>query len=619
MRPALAHIRSVRGVSFVLMSTNPAYLPPPIPPGRPIGIKPRVVGPSQWKGQYITVNGYSNRTASILASPIDEFDPHIGPRTYDQMENDPTVIKIKNILITGATSDDIQLAPGSDVIEEDTTEASQTEDVKRYAQVQAFCQDMLDGLERPYKGYLIQMMRNAIPYGHAIAEVEWEYRRANLKAKGGSSSISPAPASTMARLKEYVRTALFGRGLRTTLTASLRSGRNKAALAGPTVTTPATDGARKQPSVFLMPISIKVKPRGAAYFVVDEYMTLLGLVPANRYRAGLQADEVVSRDKFLILTLNERDGDPRGRSEYRPIVTYWDFKQRIPKEYLLFLLQEAVPSAVGTLPEDADPYEFERGPNDEIVYEDGIVDAQGQPIAKQLTAAESMARQIKDFRSGSGAVIPYGAQLVPFRSGEVKGDVFANAINTADRQMENGTLLQPLAQSEGQHQARSAAQEHANILFLKHFSNRWGLAMMTLYDLLAVGVQMNLGDWALAYMPKISLGDSAPRDWAAEFAVLSDGYFKGFVDDTQRPPLMAEYGMPKPGKSRNQVMMEQGVGPQQPTQDRRTGTPNPAPGNRPDKQPGGRPANESPLMATASGLNAGQWSRKQYATYRTAR
>jgi hypothetical protein len=605
-------------------NNNPAYSAPGPAPARPDGIKPRIVGPNNWQGQFVNVNGYGRSTFNILASSQDDLDREIGPDTYDRMENDPTVTKIKSILITGATSDELQLAPGMN--EEEAggpatgveTSAVQSDDFQRFAYVQAFCQAMLDGLERPYRGYLAQMMRNAIPHGHAIGETEWEYRRANIRAKGGPSSISAAPTTTGAKIRHAITTFLSGRGLRTFLSASLRSKLAQPAMPTPTPTVvPGTDGqtpARKQPSVFLMPVSIRVKPHGAALFVVDDYMTTLGIVPRNRVWADLKPDEAISRDKFIVLTMNERNNDPRGRSEYRPIYSYWHFKQHIPKEYLLFLLQEAVPSAVGTLPENLDPYEFDRGPSGEIVYEDDVFDQSGQPIPKMLTASESMARQIKDFRSGSGAVIPHDAKLEPFRTGQAQDDVFANAISTADRQMENGVLLQPLAQSEGEHQARSAAQEHANILFLKHFSNRWGLAMMTLFDLLAVGVRMNLGDWALAYMPKISLGDSAPRDWAKEFGVMADAYFKGLVDDTQRPAIMADFGMPKPGPSARQQAIDAGQSPPNPTQDQRSGTPNPAAPNRPDKQPGQNNA----AYATV-GLSPGPWNRKQYASYRAAR
>lgn len=497
-------------------------------PKKPDSVKTKVV--NDYRRQYINVSGYSSSQQRVLGTTIDDVEVEVDLATYERMENDSTIAKAKRILITNVLADELQLAPGA------TEDEVGPEEYQVFVEVMEFCQRCIGGLERPLRETFEQILGNAIRYGHGIAEVEWEYRIDGASTKPQKSKTPQVSKSRFSAMVE--RLGLSSK-----------------------VETPAdnTDVGIKRPQLRsqttrLMPKSIKVKPRGAALFVVDDYMSVLGLTP--RYRNGrstLNWDEIVSRDKFVVLTLNKQDEDPRGKSSYRPAFNWYNLKAQIPAEMLRFILEESVPKAVGTLPEDSPAFEFERDDAGNIIYED----PETMKVPKMLTAAESMGHQIKGFRSGSGAVIPYGAKLEPFKkTGSSDADFFSKVLKVVDDQMENAILLQTLAQSEGEHQARSASQQVAELLHNLVFWIRWILAVMTLTDVFETAVRVNLGDWALRYMPVVSLGDFVRRDWAHDLEVISKAYFQGFLDDTQRAELMAWMNLPRPGPSRQELMQD---------------------------------------------------------------
>jgi hypothetical protein len=529
-------------------------------PARPDGVRPLTgtnvgqVGGDLTR-EYITINGYTGGVNKILGTTIDDVELRVTLETYERMENDPTISKAKRIIVNNVLADELQFAPGA------TEDEVGPDEYETYEQVMQFCQRVVAGLDKPFRETLEQLLGNGIRYGHGIAEIEFEYRQDGPSTKPKEQK-DKAQASGKPARPQTARQGFFASWFSS---ATDEEGQE---VKGAGIKRPSLTEQKTR----LMPRSIMVKPRGAARFVVDDYMHVLGLVP--RFRGGtVKVDEVIRRDKFIVFTMNRQDEDPRGRSCYRPAVNWHNIKAQLPAELLRYCLEEAVPKAVGTLPKDALPYEFERDQHGNIIYED----PETKKIPKQLTAAESMGRQIKGFRSGSGAVIPYEAKLEPFKkTGASDADFFPKILAVLDRQMEHCILLQTLAQSEGEHQARAASETAYEILGSLIFWVRWSLAQVVLSDLCETSVRVNLGDWALRYMPQISLGDFVRRDWARDLEVLAKAYFQGFLDDTQRPEIMAWLNLPKPGPSRAEVQAEADMN-GEPVMPNKT---------RPDKQPG---------------------------------
>lgn len=530
-------------------------------PQKPVGVETKVA--RDFTKEYVVPNSYSLTQQKILSNTIDDVETEVSFRAYDKMENDSTITKIKQILVTSVLADDLQFAPGS------TEEQVGAKEYETYVQVMELCERTISGLDKPYRDTMQQLFGNSIKYGHGVAEVEFEYRRdapssnpkKDVPVKGRLSSMWSGFSNWWKGNKLEAAEEDNGSG---------------------TISKPVLSGEKTR----LMPSGIKVKPRNSTRFVVDDFMNVLGLAPANKAKAGLKWDEIVDRDKFLVLTLNKQDEDPRGRSLYRPAFNWWNIKSQLPAEILRFILEESVPKAVGTLPPDMPAFEFERDSEGNIVYDDPDT----KKIPRMKTGAESFKGQIEGFRSGSGAVIPHGATLKPYKQGLTgTGDaaIWPVLMKVLKNEMEESVLLQTLAQSEGEHQARSASEQVAEVLYNLVFWIRWQISMVTLIDLCSVTVRMNLGEWALRYMPLISLGDFVRRDWVSELDALSNAYFQGFIDDSQRAELMSWLNMPKPGPSRQELGLEAAA-----KQDV-NGQPSQPNTNRPDKQAGTDKRNEN--------------------------
>jgi hypothetical protein len=212
-----------------------------------------------------------------------------------------------------------------------------------------------------------------------------------------------------------------------------------------------------------------------------------------------------------------------------------------------------------------------------------------------------MGSQIKGFRSGSGAVIPYGAKLEPFKKNNASdADFFGKVLRVLDSQMEHSILMKLADSPDGLHESR----EVSDLLHSLIFWIRWSIAVSTSTDLLEVAVRKNLGEWALRYMPFVSLGDFVRRDWAEDLDKISDAYYKGFIDDSQRAELMAWLNLPKPGQSRAELEMEMGVAPGQTgAQKDANGNPIMPNKNRADQQTGNKNRNATRKEKTNNGTN----------------
>lgn len=533
------------------MSTDPSRVPAiPMPPA---GIKPDppniIGGPDVLRQEYVTHEGYGWPGVHVLPHVLDEVATNVGPETFEQMSRDPKIHKAKRIRINGVLTDDLIFAPGA--TEE---EAATQKEFEKYQICMQFAERMVAGLDTPLWRVLEQMLDGGYEQGHKIAETIWETRldTPTKSVQTETQKRGTKPRSALTGIKRFF-------GLEAVPTDSEPKER------GTTLT--------QRPKTRLMPKAIKVKPRDSVYFVVDAFMNVLGLIPAwLEGRTTWNVRDVLTRDKFLVFVNNPTDDDPRGNSAWRPVYWAWQFKNFIPKEYLRFLLNEAVPVPVLTLGEKVPNFIEEVDDQGHVVYED---EAKTRP--KMIKATVAAANTLRNIRVGKGIAIPPGSTLLAYGGNRGGGadTVFPNAIRAADEQIEEGILNQPLAQSAGRSNSQKGAVTHENRLDDLLFWDKRALCVMLLYEFIAVGVRINLGERWLRYMPKCSLGDSQKRDWARDLEVISTAYFKGFIDDTMRPELCSWLGLPKPGPSRASLMAQVG----------KDGTPSPQDANRPDKQP----------------------------------
>lgn len=360
----------------------------------------------------------------------------------------------------------------------------------------------------------------------------------------------------------------------------------------------------------LMLTAIKPKPGTQVAFVVDPYLNVLGLLgaapgdPVLASGAILNPDtaRIIRVDKFAILTNRPEDCDPRGTSLLRPAYDPWWKKRQLSPEYLRYLSQFAAPSIWATPPEyaeaavETDPYGSTPQPDD---------DPDADP-APPLTPQEELLAILVQWRNSYAAVVPHGTEIHPV---ELAGDgqAFQAALRLYSSQIIKAILTQQLATEEGEHQARSAASVHQDVLDTIVRQGKQSVLEMVSNQILIPWVARNWGDDAAeTLVPVPTLGTTEHQDVPALMssvaALMRAAYLHSSqlsavdamlglpVRDWSQPNLLQPNPQPAPGEPSAPDGGEMGLGGGD------SGEPNPGAPSGPaqrggrGKQPAGRPA-----------------------------
>lgn len=410
--------------------------------------------------------GWNIAPARALPSPFDDLTRDFGNDIYAEMMKDAQVSAAIKVLKTSILEDGVMLAPAID----DQNDSR----YKRAVKIRDIAKRMFERLEQPLDDVLMNML-DALAYGNKVAELVFE--------------IQTIDSTDLLQLK-----------------------------------------------------AIKPKPRNMVAFVVDPYMNVLGMIgvkPGETFAVKaltgltLVAADVIARDKFAILTNLPEDSDPRGTSLLRPAYEPWWKKRQLGPEYLRYLSQFASPSIWATPPENLDQ-QPEQDPLGNLVDESGETvldpdDPNAQLAEAPLTPQEELLALIIEWRNSYALVVPPGTNLHPV---EMVGDgsSFLNAFTLYNGEIVKAILTQSLATEEGQHQARSAASVHQDVLDTLVRQGKKSLVRMISHDILVPWVQRNWGDKAaLDLVPVVSLGTTERQDlpalWTAAAALMRAAYF----------------------------------------------------------------------------------------------
>ncbi len=411
-------------------------------------------------GGHYTASVGGTRTLSGL--PEDVTTQH-SARTYEQMMSDPKISKTINFLKISTLGEGFEFRPS--VSERDPNYPIAEE-------LAVFCRKALKELDVPMR-YTMEQMLDALIYGHKIAEIT--YKMGELKGFEGT---------------------------------------------------------------FLLPATIKVKNLDVVQFVVDDKMNVIGfavrdmaagtqdafnITRGKSNEALINGRVILPREKFLVLTVRGKNGDPRGHSLLAPAFQPWHMKMQTLPEYLRYLMMCAIPLLVGTTPDnDLGVKEILRG-------------ADGQPIKDPISGNFIEANPVEALRDAmlmarNGEVLAAkGGTKITEIGGQGAGTPFFKAFEFFDGQIEQAIVLQSLALSEGVHQNRSASTMHMTVLDQLVYWFKGVVVDMLLSDLLRPMVRYNFGDDALEFMPKVSLGDTERRDFAQDGITIATlakaGYF----------------------------------------------------------------------------------------------
>lgn len=284
---------------------------------------------------------------------------------------------------------------------------------------------------------------------------------------------------------------------------------------------------------------LKTRPRAHYAFVVDRYLNVLGAaatVPGSTLSPLPPADQIIARQKFLLLTFGGRHGDPRGASLLRPAYNAYYLKTQVWPQYLKFLSQFASPSLVGYTPEGAADVE--------------VVDTLGAPVlnpdgsARVISAEEDMLATLLGFQAGTVAVLKGGARVEPLQS-QGSGQAFQEAIALVDRQIAMAILKSHRTLLEAEHGSKADTEAAADITDVFVAGLRESLAASVTRDVVYQIVAVNYGvDAARRYAPMAVLRSLPRQDFAKAATALGTLWSARYLHSSQVPEVDALIGLP---------------------------------------------------------------------------
>jgi hypothetical protein len=290
--------------------------------------------------------------------------------------------------------------------------------------------------------------------------------------------------------------------------------------------------------------SLKVKPRQAYAFVVDNYMNLLGFTAAKASTGGILSgmlamvspEQIIGREKFFVLSNSPVCGDPRGSSVLRAAYNCWWLKQQSWPNQLKFLAQFGTPSLFYILPEGANEAEVVDA-NGNVVMEAGVpltINAEDAGLAKLLA-----------FQSGSAACLQHGSEIGKI---EVAGDgeAYIKAIDLYDRQMVRAILMTTRATMEAQFGSKADSGHAQDVVGRITQLLRRKVETAFTRQVIMPLVKYNFGDEVVnEFCPRLALSHVNAEDVVAYGNMISNLKQSEYLDVSQYPEIDASLGLPQ--------------------------------------------------------------------------
>lgn len=280
---------------------------------------------------------------------------------------------------------------------------------------------------------------------------------------------------------------------------------------------------------------LKVKPRRACTFVVDEFMNVVGIANTGQGFVGGIDYEVLDRDKFAILTWKPTDSDPRGTSDLRSVYEPWWRKQRYRPQHMRYLDQFASPSLIGELSEGG-------GLRQQIDPVSGQPKLDGNGLPVFIDRSAEMLSALQQFQNSSIIVIPNGATIHVV---EVSGDgaAFLKALDSDNMEIAKSILFATLATEQGPNQGRAAASVHQDVVSV-NIDYGIGIAeSMIRNDILAQLVSLNYP--AGTRVPRVRLPGANQQNFLEWASAISKLQLAMYLDPSQYPGIDARLGLPR--------------------------------------------------------------------------
>lgn len=267
---------------------------------------------------------------------------------------------------------------------------------------------------------------------------------------------------------------------------------------------------------------INPKPNSATAFVTDKFYNVLGLVGARRegqavVNTSLNADEIIPREKFLIISFELEDNDPRGLSQARALFGEYCEKFLTKEQWKEWRRTSATPKKVGVTHEGATDIKLKDANGNLLLNPNGT--------QKTETPQKNMLTALEGFVNNSTVVVPFGADVKQL---EVNGTgiQFTNALKYNDSKMRKVIIGDSLVTGEADKDARAARESSKDVSDIRKQTFRTMIANAIEKDIFRLLTTVNFGEDKAHLTPNAFLGDTEATDLATDMQAYTAGGYE---------------------------------------------------------------------------------------------
>lgn len=292
---------------------------------------------------------------------------------------------------------------------------------------------------------------------------------------------------------------------------------------------------------------LKTRNRRNYSVLVDRFFNVLGAISIEEgsmnssvYTGSTDPDpsKVIPREKFCMISLMSKYGDPRGISLLRPAWNSYYLKTKAFPAYEKFLVQFATPIFVGYTPENSTDEVEQRDANGNL-----ILNADG--TTETITPEEDMLETLLGLQGGTVAVLKGGSKLDALRS-QGEGDAFSKAVDLFDRQIAMAILKTHRTLLESKHSSKADSESAADItdVFVSYLRDVVSGSLTR--DVVRQLVKINFGEETMKrFCPVVTLKAVPKQDFAKTADAVSKLWTAEYLDDTQVEGTDAMMGLPE--------------------------------------------------------------------------
>lgn len=267
---------------------------------------------------------------------------------------------------------------------------------------------------------------------------------------------------------------------------------------------------------------INPKANDATAFVVDKFKNVVGLVGATENGTlatsfNPKPEEIIRRDKFIVLNFEMVDNDPRGYAKIKAAFEAWCDKRKTRPQYEEWRRTSAIPKKFGTTAQGAKDHQLRGADGQKLTNSDGS--------PKTISAQKGLMNALEGFANNSTVTAEYGTVVKQL---EVQGTgiQFLNGFKLFNSEIRKAILGDSVTTGQDDKGINAAKETAMNVVELGGKSFKNSVAEYVKRDLYRLITIVNFGLKYAHLTPNASLGDTDRRDWNATAGALQKVGYK---------------------------------------------------------------------------------------------